>query len=109
VSFYRILVRLVAQVLLGIAVFLWGTIALLDVERPLLRPWFAVGCATAVLALVCISKAWRWGSWPGAVGLLLPIGVLAHANEASPWLWLVWIAAALGTERWLRDSIATAS
>jgi hypothetical protein len=106
VSFYRILVRLSAQLLLGIAVFLWGAIALLDVERPALRPWFGLGCATAVLALVCLSRSWRWGSWAGALALLFPIGILAHANGASPWLWLFWIVAALATERWLRDGFA---
>src|SRR5690606_15451968 len=105
VSFYRILVRLCAQALLGIAVFLWGAIALLDVERPALRPWFGLGCATAALALVCISRSWRFGSWAGAFALLFPIGILAHANGASSWLWLVWITAALATERWLRDAI----
>ena len=105
-SFYRILVRLAAQALLGIVVFLWGAIALLDVERPALRPWFGLGCIAAALALAGIARSWRWSSWVAAFALLFPMGVLAHANGASPWLWLLWIAAALATQRWLRDSIA---
>jgi hypothetical protein len=39
----------------------------------------------------------------GAFGLFFPIGILAHANGASPWLWLFWLACAAATERWIRD------
>ena len=35
-SFYSVLARLAAQVLLGLALFLWGVIALLDTERAIL-------------------------------------------------------------------------
>jgi hypothetical protein len=104
-SFYRVLARLAGQVVLGIAVFLWGVIALLDVEHASLRPWFGVGCVAAAIGLAGLFKGWRWSSWPGAIGLMFPIGVLAHANGASPWLWLFWVACAVATERWLRDGI----
>ena len=39
----------------------------------------------------------------GAFGLFFPIGILAHANGASPWLWLFWLACAVATERWIMD------
>ncbi len=104
-SFYRVLARLAAQILLGLAVFLWGVIALLDTERIELRPWFAVGFLASAAALIGLSRGWRWSSWLGAFGLLFPIGVLAHGNGASPWLWAFWIVCAVATERWIRDGI----
>ena len=104
-TFYRVLARLAAQVLLGLAVFLWGVIALLDVQRIELRPWFIIGFVAAVAALIGLSRGWRWSSWLGAFGLFFPIGVLAHSNGASPWLWLFWFLGAVATERWIRDGI----
>jgi hypothetical protein len=106
-SFYRVLARLAAQVMLGLAVFLWGVIALLDAERIELRPWFVIGCVAAAAALAGLSRNWRWTSWLGAFGLLFPIGVLAHSNGASPWLWLFWVVCAVATERWIRDGLQT--
>lgn len=108
VGFYLVLARLAAQVLLGIAVFLYGVIALLDVEHAALRPWFGLGFLAAAIGLAGTFRGWRWSAWAGAFGLLFPIGVLAHANGASPWLWLFWIACAVATERWLRDAVRAA-
>ena len=109
-SFYRVLARLAAQVLLGLAAFLWGVIALFDAQRIELRPWFIGGFIAAVAALIGLSRGRRWSSWLGAFGLFFPIGVLAHSNGASPWLWLFWlwlfwIVCAVATERWIRDGI----
>jgi hypothetical protein len=103
--FYRVLARLAAQVLLGLAVFLWGVVALLDAERTELRPWFILGFVAALAALIGLSRGWRSSAVLGAFGLFFPIGVLAHGNGASPWLWLFWIACAAATERWIRDGI----
>lgn len=100
--FTTVLARLVAQILLGIALFLWAAIALLDVERAALRPWFAVGAVLAALGLYGLRGGRRWTSWVGAVALILPIGALAHSNGASPWLWLIWLVAITLTERWIR-------
>ena len=104
-TFYRVLTRLAAQVLLGLAVFLWGAIALLDSERTQLQPGFIAGFVAAAAALFGLSRNRRWTSWLGAFGLLFPIGVLAHGNGASPWLWLFWIVCAVATERWIRDGV----
>lgn len=104
-NFYAVLARLAAQVLLGLAVFLWGMIALLDAQRIELRPWFIIGFMAAVVALIGLSRGWRASSWLGAFGLFFPIGVLAHSNGASPWLWLFWVVCAVATERWIRDGI----
>lgn len=107
-SFYSVLARLAAQVLLGLALFLWGVVALLDTEREALRPWFALGCAAALAALIGLSRGWRWSASVGAFGLFFPIGILAHSNGASPWLWLFWLVCAVATERWIRDGVAPA-
>ena len=104
-TFYSVLTRLAAQILLGLAVFLWGVIALLDVERTQYRLWFVIGFASAAIALVGLSRNWRGTSWLGAFGLFFPIGVLAHGNGASPWLWLFWLICAVLTERWIRDGV----
>lgn len=101
--FYNVLARLAAQVLLGLALFLWGVIALLDTEHVALRPWFALGFAAALAALIGLSRGRRWSAPIGAFGLFFPIGILAHGNGASPWLWLFWLACAVATERWMRD------
>ncbi len=103
--FYRVLARLAAQILLGLALFLWGVIALLDAERPELRPWFIIGFAAAAIALLGLSRGWRWSGAAGAVALFFPIGMLAQSNGASPWLWIFWVACAAATERWIRDGI----
>lgn len=105
-SFYRVLTRLAAQILLGLAVFVWLVVALLDAERVALRPWFALGAVAALAALVGLSRDWRWIAPVGAFGLFFPIGVLAHSNGASPWLWGFWIVCAVATERWMRDARA---
>ncbi|MGE0802255.1 MAG: hypothetical protein AB7G13_18965 [Lautropia sp.] len=101
--FYRVLARLAAQVLLWLAAVIWGVIALFDTERVALRPAFAFGCLLAVAALLGFARNWRRASWLGAIALVLPIGVLAHVNDASPWLWLFWLVCAWATERWMRD------
>jgi len=106
-SFYSVLARLAAQVLLGLALFLWGVIALLDTERAALRPWFAVGFAAALAALIGLSRGRRWSAAVGAFGLFFPIGILAHSNGASVWLWLFWLVCAAATERWIRDGVAS--
>ncbi len=100
--FTTVLARLVAQILLGIALFLWAMIALLDVDRAAMRPWFGAGAVLAALALYGLRGGRPWTSWVGAVALILPIGALAHNNGASPWLWLVWLVATMLTERWMR-------
>ena len=105
--FYGVLARLAAQVLLGLALFLWGVIALLDTERAALRPWFALGFVAALAALIGLSRGQRWSAPVGAFGLFFPIGVLAQSNGASPWLWLFWLACAVATERWIRDGAAS--
>ena len=102
-AFYNVLARLAAQVLLGLALFLWGMIALLDTERATLRPWFALGFVAALAALIGLSRGRRWSAAVGAFGLFFPIGVLAHGNGASAWLWLFWLACGVATERWMRD------
>lgn len=104
-TFYRVLARLAAQLLLGLAVFLWGAIALFDVERAATRPWFALGAVLALVALAGIAYRRRWASGVGAVALIVPIGVLADGNGASRWLWLLWFGAIWATERWVRDGV----
>ena len=104
--FTTVLARLVAQILLGIALFLWTVIAWLDVEHPANRPWFAAGAVLAAAALFGLRSGQPWTSWTGAIALIGPIGVMAHGNGASPWLWIVWIIAIVGTERWIRTGNA---
>ena len=99
-AFYNVLARLAAQVLLGLALFLWGVIAVLDTERAALRPWFALGFAAALAALIGLSRGRRWSAPVAAFGLFFPIGILAHGNGASPWLWLFWRAGGAATDRW---------
>lgn len=106
-SFYHVLARLAAQVLLGLAVFLWGVIAVFDAQRVELRPWFLLGFLTVAAALVGLARGWRWSSWFGSFGLFFPIGVLAQSNGASPWLWAFWLVCTVATERWIRDAIPT--
>ena len=103
-SFYRLLTRLAAQIILGLATFVWAVIALLDEERAALRPFFAVGCLLTLLALVGLGKHWRLSSVAGAVGLFMPIGMLAQSNGASVWLWGFWLVCIVATERWMRDA-----
>lgn len=103
--FYRVLARLAAQVLLGLALFLWGMIALLDTERAEMRPWFVIGFAAALAALAGLARGRRWSAAVGAFALFFPIGMLAQGNGASGWLWLFWAACAVATERWIRDGI----
>jgi hypothetical protein len=105
-QFYSVLARLAAQVLLGVALFLWGMIAVFDTERAELRPWFAVGFIATLAALAGLSRGRRWSAPLGAFGLFFPIGVLAQSNGASSWLWLFWLACAVATERWIRDGVA---
>ncbi len=107
-SFYRLLTRLAAQIILGLAVFVWGVIALLDAERAALRPFFAVGCLLALLAIVGIKRGWHWAGIAGSVGLFAPIGMLAWSNGASVWLWAFWVVCIVATERWMRDAIDAA-
>jgi hypothetical protein len=106
-AFYRVLARLAAQVMLGLALFLWGMIALFDTERVALRPWFAIGFTAALAALIGLSRGRRWSAAVGAFGLFFPIGVLAQSNGASAWLWIFWLLCAVATERWIRDGTAT--
>ena len=106
-SFYRLLTRLAAQIILGLAGFVWFVIALLDEERAALRPFFAVGCLFTLLALIGLSRGWRWSGIPGAFGLFMPIGTLAQSNGASAWLWVFWLVCGIATERWMRDAALT--
>jgi hypothetical protein len=107
-DFYRLLTRLAGQLLLGLAVFVWTVIALLDESREVLRVGFGVGAIAALVALTALNKGWRWASIAAAGALVGPIGLLAQANGAAPWAWLFWLLCALGTERWLRDAGAGA-
>lgn len=102
--FYRLLTRLASQILLGLAAFVWATIAAFDTGRGPLRIGFAVAAVLAVASLVGLNRGQRWSSITGALALFVPIGLLAHDNGASSWAWLFWILCALGTERWLRDA-----
>ncbi|MGE0312672.1 MAG: hypothetical protein AB7P21_13750 [Lautropia sp.] len=104
-NFYRLLATLAAQIVLGLAAFVWGVIALLDTERAALRPYFAIGAAMAILAIVGLRRGWRWAGVAGAVGVFVPIGLLAASNGASHWLWAFWIVCLVATERWMRDAI----
>lgn len=102
-NFPRLLARLAAQILLGIAAFLWLVIAALDPARADVRPLVAVGALCSILALLRLGKGGRWVPWAGAIGMILPMGALAHSNGASPWLWAVWAFIVIATERWIRD------
>lgn len=103
--FYPVLARLAAQLLLGLAVFLWGMIAFFDTERATVSPFFAIGCGLALAGLIGLSRGLRWSAWAGAIGLIAPIGILADGNGASRWLWLFWLAGIWATERWIRDGV----
>jgi hypothetical protein len=103
-DFYRLLTRLAGQLLLGLAVFVWAVIALLDDGREMLRAGFGAGAITALVALTALNKGWPGASIAGAGALIGPIGLLAQANGAAPWAWLFWLICAMGTERWLRDA-----
>jgi hypothetical protein len=105
-SFYRVLTRLAAQILLGLAAFVWAVVALFDAERVALQPWFGLGAVAAAAALVGLARDQRWTAPVGAFALFFPIGVLAHSNGASPWLWGFWAVCAVATERWIRDARA---
>lgn len=102
-SFARALARLAAQLLLGVASFIWIVIAALDAAHPQNRPWMAAGAVCAIVALLRLGKGGAWVPWMAAVGLIGPIGVLAHSNGGSPWLWLLWALVAAGTAHWIRD------
>ena len=77
-NFTKVLARLAAQILLGIAVFLWGAIAALDPARGDSRWVIGAASVLSLAALVRLSRGGNWMPWAGAVGLVLPIGVLAH-------------------------------
>lgn len=102
-SFSRALARLAAQLLLGIAAFIWIVIAFFDHAHPQTQPWMAAGALCTVLALLRLGKGGAWVPWAAAIGLVAPMGVLAQNNGASPWLWGLWALVALGTQRWVRD------
>ncbi|MDO4905620.1 MAG: hypothetical protein Q4A16_08755 [Lautropia sp.] len=102
-SFPRLLARLAAQILLGIAGFLWMVIAILDPNRADVRPIIIIGAVCCLAALLRLGKSGRWVPWAGAIGMILPIGALAHVNGASPWIWILWAAIIAATERWIRD------
>lgn len=93
-----------ARVLLGLALALWAVIALFDSNLAGWRAGFAAGALLALFAIIGLARGWPGASIAGAAALLGPIGLLAHANGASPWAWLFWIACAAATERWLRDA-----
>ncbi len=103
--FYRLLTRLAGQILLVLAAFVWGTIALFDPSLGGLRISFGVAALLAIAALVGLNRDLRWTSVVGAVALFVPIGLLAHHNGASPWAWAFWLFCIVGTERWLRDAV----
>ncbi|MDO4636869.1 MAG: hypothetical protein Q4B13_04890 [Lautropia sp.] len=102
-TFARVLARLAAQILLGIAVFLWGAIAVLDTARGDARWVIGLAAVLALLALLRLGRSGRWVPWAAAVGLILPIGMLAHDNGGSPWLWILWGLIAMATASWIRD------
>ena len=66
-NFTVLLARLAAQILLGIAVFLWGAIAVLDPARGDAR--WVIGLGAALLRL---GRGGAWVPWAAAVGLVLP-------------------------------------
>ena len=105
--FYRLLTRLAGQILLGLSVFIWSTIAALDSGRGPLRLGFAVAAVLALASLIGLNRNQRWASVIGAIALFAPIGLLAQDNGASAWAWLFWIVCGLATERWLRDACTT--
>ena len=102
-NFTKVLARLAAQILLGIAVFLWGAIAALDPARGDSRWVIGAASVLSLAALVRLSRGGNWVPWAGAVGLVLPIGVLAHDNGGSPWLWVLWWLVVLATRGWIRE------
>lgn len=102
-NFSTALARLAAQILLGMAAFLWLAIAFLDPNRGPLQIGIGIGGALALLALLRLGKGGKWVPPVATIGLIAPIGLLAHANGASPWIWILWGLIALGTERWVRD------
>lgn len=103
--FYRLLTRLAGQILLGLAVFVWGTIAIFDEGRGWLQAAFGASAVLALVALVGLNRNRRWAAVAGSIALLTPIGLLAHHNGASPWAWLFWLFCMVATERWLRDAV----
>lgn len=102
-SFSRALARLAAQILLAVASFLWIVIAIFERERPETQIGMAIGGALALASLVRLGKGGPWVPWTAAIGMIAPIGVLAHNNGASPWLWALWLLGIIGTARWVRD------
>lgn len=103
--FYRLLTRLAAQILLVLAAFVWGTIAIFDEGRGWLRVGFGVAALLAVIGLIGLDRGLRWTAVISALALFLPIGLLAHHNGASPWAWVFWLVCIVATERWLRDAV----
>ena len=103
--FYRLLTRLAGQILLILAAFVCGTIAIFDEGRGWLQWGFGVCALLAIGALVGLKKNRRWTAIIGAIALFAPIGLLAHHNGASPWAWLFWLFCMVATERWLRDAV----
>ena len=57
----------------------------------------------ALAALLRLGRGGAWVPWAAAVGLVLPIGMLAHDNGGSPWLWALWALATLATASWVRN------
>lgn len=102
-NFTVLLARLAAQILLGIAVFLWGAIAVLDPARGDARWVIGLGAVLALAALLRLGRGGAWVPWAAAVGLVLPIGMLAHDNGGSPWLWALWALVAFATASWVRN------
>ena len=89
-NFTVLLARLAAQILLGIAVFLWGAIAVLDPARGDARWVIGLWAALALAALLRLGRGGAWAPWAAAAGLVLPIGILAHDHAGSPGLVALW-------------------
>lgn len=102
-NFTVLLARLAAQILLSIAVFLWSAIAVLDPARGDARWVIGLGAVLALAALLRLGRGGAWVPWAAAVGLVLPIGMLAHDNGGSPWLWVLWALVAFATAGWVRN------
>lgn len=102
-NFTKVLARLAAQILLGIAAFLWGAIAALDPARGDSRWVFGACAVLSLAALLRLSRGCAWVPWVGAVGMVLPIGALAHENGGSPWLWVLWGLIVVATRGWIRE------
>ena len=61
------------------------------------------GAVLALAALLRLGRGGAWVPWAAAVGLVLPIGMLAHDNGGSPWLWALWALVAFATAGWVRN------